>query len=137
MTHCYSIAGAFAAFLLAIATFAAPAAAQTGKLTGVVTDQQTGQPVPGAQITVEELGRTILTNERGIYFLINLPPGVYTVSAQVLGYATVRRENVQVSIDVTRRRTSRCRRRPSRSRGSSSRPTGSRSRRADRPPPSK
>jgi len=101
VTHRYSLAGTFAALLLAIAALAAPVEAQTGKLTGVVTDQQTGQPIPGAQVTVEELGRFVLTNERGVYFLINIPPGVYTVSAQVLGYATVRRTNVQVSIDVT------------------------------------
>ncbi|MFO7262247.1 MAG: carboxypeptidase-like regulatory domain-containing protein, partial [bacterium] len=79
-----------------------PAAGQSGKLAGIVTDAATGQPLAGVQITVEGTGRTTLTQENGRYFIINIPAGTYTVTAQLLGYATVRRENVQISIDVTR-----------------------------------
>ena len=79
-----------------------PAAGQTGKLAGIVTDAATGEPLAGVQITVEGTGRSVLTQPNGRYFLINIPAGTYTVVAELLGYATVRRENVQISIDVTR-----------------------------------
>ncbi|HEY8470429.1 MAG TPA: TonB-dependent receptor [Longimicrobiales bacterium] len=85
----------------ALLALAGPAAAQSGKLTGIVTDAATGAPLAGVQITLEGTGRSVLTQDNGRYFIINVPPGVYTVSAQLIGYATVRRENVQVSIDVT------------------------------------
>src|SRR5690606_25083296 len=74
----------------------------TGKLTGIVTDAATGQPLAGAQVTIEGTGRTTLTGENGRYFILNVPPGTYTVSVQLLGYAIVRRENVQIAVDVTR-----------------------------------
>jgi len=79
-----------------------PARAQTGKLTGVVTDAQTGEPLATAQVYIPELERGVLTEENGRYFLVNVPPGTYTVVAELIGYATVRKENVFVSIDATR-----------------------------------
>src|SRR5690606_31093950 len=102
VTHRYSIAGAFAALLLALGVFAPPVHAQTGKITGLVTDQQSGEPLAGVQVTIAELRRSTITGENGRYFMINIPPGTYTVVAQVIGYATVRKENITVTIDVTR-----------------------------------
>jgi outer membrane receptor protein involved in Fe transport len=81
---------------------ATPAWAQTGKITGVVTAAQTGEPIAGVQIYIEELQRGALTRENGRYFLINLPVGTYTVVAEIIGYATVRKENVVINVDVTR-----------------------------------
>lgn len=89
-----------AAALLALAPLSAQA--QTGKLTGVVTDAQTGQPLAGVQVYLEGTGRGTLTQENGRYFVINIPPGEYTVVAQLIGYATVRKQNVLIAIDVTR-----------------------------------
>lgn len=102
MTQRYVLAGAVAALLLASGAFAPPVHAQTGKLTGLVTDQQTGEPLAGVQVTIEELRRSTLTGENGRYFMINIPPGTYTVTAQIIGYATVRKENISITIDVTR-----------------------------------
>lgn len=93
----------FVTAALLLATGApSPAAGQSGKLAGIVTDAATGQPLSGVQVTVVGTGRTVLTQENGRYFFINIPAGTYSVTAQLLGYATVRRENVQISIDVTR-----------------------------------
>lgn len=83
---------------------AAPASAQitSGKLTGVVTDAQTGEPLAGVQVYVEGTGLGSLSSDNGRYFIINVPPGTYTIVAELLGYQTVRVENVLVSIDATR-----------------------------------
>lgn len=90
------------AALALLALAASPTEAQTGKLTGVVTDASTGNPLPGVQVFVEGTGRGALTQENGRYFLVNLTPGTYTVVAQLIGYATVRKENVLIAIDITR-----------------------------------
>ncbi len=80
----------------------APAQAQVGKVTGTVTDIQTGEPLVGAQVYLEGIGRGALTAENGRYFIVNVQPDIYTVVAELIGYQTVRIENVAVSIDQTR-----------------------------------
>lgn len=81
--------------------FVQPAGAQTGKLTGVITDASTGAPLSGVQVVIEGTGRGNLTAPTGRYFILNIPPGIYTIAAQLIGYGTVRKTNVQVSIDAT------------------------------------
>lgn len=81
---------------------ALPAWAQAGKLTGVVTDAQTGEPLASAQVYIPALQRGVLTQENGRYFIVNVPPGSYTVVAELLGYATLRKEGVLLTIDATR-----------------------------------
>jgi outer membrane receptor protein involved in Fe transport len=76
--------------------------AQTGKLTGVVTDQSTGAPLEGAQVFLTGTGYGALTSANGRYFILNVPPGTYQVSARRIGYSTVNTNNVQVLIDITR-----------------------------------
>ncbi len=88
--------------VLAVLLFvAAPAQAQTGKLTGVVTDASTGAPLAGVQVYLDGTGRGALTQENGRYFIINVVPGTYTLVAEIIGFATERRENVTIQIDVT------------------------------------
>jgi outer membrane receptor protein involved in Fe transport len=79
-----------------------PAYSQVGKITGIVTDAQTGEPLSGVQVYLEGTGRGALTAENGRYFLVNVPVGTYTVVAEFLGYATYRIEGVFLSIDQTR-----------------------------------
>lgn len=81
-----------------------PAVAQmgSGKLTGMVRDATSGQPLAGAQVFIEGTGLGTLTQENGRYFILSVPPGTYVVGAQLIGYATVRKSNVLISSDVTR-----------------------------------
>jgi outer membrane receptor protein involved in Fe transport len=76
--------------------------AQTGKLTGTVTDAGTGQPLEGVQVFVQGTGYGNITNASGRYFILGVPPGTYTVAARRIGYQTLEQTNVQVLIDVTR-----------------------------------
>lgn len=87
------------------AALAAPittAQAQTGKLTGVVTDAETGRPVEGVAVVVQGTTLGSTTNAAGRYFIVSVPPGTYSVQARRIGYQSVTVTNVSVSIDQTR-----------------------------------
>jgi outer membrane receptor protein involved in Fe transport len=78
------------------------ARAQTGRVSGVVTDAGTGQPIEGVQVVVQGTGFGALSQANGRYFVIGVPPGTYTISARRIGYATSEVSNVAVRIDATR-----------------------------------
>lgn len=95
----------FSGFALACAlllNLPADAAAQVGKLTGVVVDASTGEPLAGAHVFIEGTGRGTLTAENGRYFIVNVPVATYGVVAELIGYARARREGVLVTIDETK-----------------------------------
>lgn len=52
----------------------------TGSIAGTVTDHSLN-PVPNAEITVNETGATSYSTNYGLYSFINLQPGVYSLSA--------------------------------------------------------
>ncbi|HUF51533.1 MAG TPA: SusC/RagA family TonB-linked outer membrane protein [Longimicrobiales bacterium] len=74
--------------------------AQTGRVTGQVTDRNTQQPLVGVQVYLEGTSHGTITGDGGRYILQNVPPGVYTVSAQSIGYSNGRRENVRITADA-------------------------------------
>lgn len=87
------------------AALAAPvtvAQAQTGKLTGVVTDAETGKPIEGVAVVVQGTTLGANTNSTGKFFIIQVPPGTYSVQARRLGFQSVTTAGVQVTIDGTR-----------------------------------
>ncbi len=73
----------------------------TGKISGKVTDKETGNPLPGTNILLvgENLGAA--SDIAGDYYIINLNPGTYTIRAQMIGYDAVIINNVQVSVNRT------------------------------------
>ncbi|MEQ1855356.1 MAG: SusC/RagA family TonB-linked outer membrane protein [Longimicrobiales bacterium] len=77
---------------------AAPAlhAQQTGIIAGRVTDAQTGQPIPAAQVFVADLNIGVLSQQNGSYLLQNIPVGPRTVTVQRIGY-TQATQNVTVA----------------------------------------
>ncbi len=76
-------------------------AATTGKIAGVVTDASTGDPLPGANVLIEGTQMGASADMEGRYFIINVPVGKYTVSASMMGYTTLKQENVAVRVGVT------------------------------------
>src|SRR5208282_1568789 len=73
----------------------------TGRILGTVRDQ-TGAALPAATVTVADVQRgvtrTVTTDDSGGYVIPNLSPGVYTVRAEVHGFKTVERPNIQVEV---------------------------------------
>lgn len=76
---------------------------QTGVISGVVTDNE-GNPLPGVNVYAfgpALIGRiSDITNVNGAYRLPALPPGTYTVVAELQGFKTVKRENVIVHLGM-------------------------------------
>ncbi|MFQ5537250.1 MAG: TonB-dependent receptor domain-containing protein [Gemmatimonadota bacterium] len=81
------------AFLLLTA---APVAAQEGTLTGRVSNAETGEPIPQAQISILGTNRGTLSNTEGRY-TIALPAGTYDIAVEVVGYRSTRFDNITVA----------------------------------------
>ena len=78
-------------------------AGETGKISGVIRDAQTGEPLVGVNVVVEGtvLGGT--TDEDGLFVILQLRPGHYALEAMYIGYADMRVENIRVLVDHTTR----------------------------------
>ena len=92
----------FLVFTLAIGSYAQRL---TGRVTGVVTDEE-GNPLPG--VAVELSSPSLMggvhpqtTNERGGYRFANLPPGKYKIVFKLDGFQTIENENIFVSMEST------------------------------------
>ncbi len=86
---------------LVISLFGTAEAGTTGKLAGKVTDSSTGQPLPGAYVIVQELMAGAIADEKGEYVILNLPPGIYTVRSEMIGFTPVSMSRVPLSADLT------------------------------------
>ena len=62
----------------------------TVTLTGTVTDEKTGEPLPFANVYINNSSIGTTTNEKGTYVLANLPIGNLDVAVSYLGYAPIK-----------------------------------------------
>jgi outer membrane receptor protein involved in Fe transport len=76
-------------------------AGTTGKISGIVRDAETNEPLPGCNIIIEGTTLGAASNINGEFFILNIPPGIYTVRASMVGYKPYRIDNVRVLIDLT------------------------------------
>jgi TonB-linked SusC/RagA family outer membrane protein len=63
-----------------------PAQAQTGSITGTVTDQASRQPLPAARVFIVGTTRGVETNDEGRYRLGGLAAGTYQVRVTRIGF---------------------------------------------------
>ncbi len=90
---------AFALIALAVGTTAW--AGTVGKLSGVVTNKENGQPIAGANITVVGTLMGTSADASGRFFILNVPAGTYQIQASIVGFKPVLIENVVVAPDFT------------------------------------
>ncbi|MCB0716800.1 MAG: carboxypeptidase-like regulatory domain-containing protein, partial [Bacteroidetes bacterium] len=75
--------------LVALVGFPLSALAQsTGKITGTVIDD-TGAPLPGAQVVIDGTTTGTITLADGFYSINNVRPGTYALVFRFVGFATV------------------------------------------------
>jgi len=90
-------------FLLVVSLLAFSQSKDTGAIVGKVIDVE-NEPLPGVTVTLSSpnlMGaRTFVTTETGEYRFPALPPGAYTVKAELQGFKTIVRENVRVTTTV-------------------------------------
>ena len=75
--------------------------ANTGKVSGKITDSKTGNGLAGVNVFLEGTAYGAATDEFGEYIINNIPPGNYTVKASYIGYTSYKYTNVRVSLDRT------------------------------------
>ncbi|RJP69412.1 MAG: TonB-dependent receptor [Ignavibacteriales bacterium] len=78
-------------------------AGTTGKISGIVTDKETGEGIPLANVYIEGTTLGAAADVDGNYTILNVPPGVYTVTASVIGYQKLSVTDVRVNVDFTTR----------------------------------
>src|SRR6266850_601676 len=91
----------FAALMVFAAVSAWPQASVTGSIAGAVRDT-TGAVLPGVTVEVAspaliEKVRVAITDDQGQYKILDLRPGVYSVSFALPGFATVKREGIELT----------------------------------------
>lgn len=78
-------------------------AGTTGKIAGRVTDAETGETIPGANVIIEGTSLGAATDIDGSYTINNIPPGIYSITASAVGYQKKQIINVKVASDFTTR----------------------------------
>jgi len=87
-------------------------AGETGKIAGIVTDDNTDAPLMGANIIITaawvdgreqnlEFSQGAASDLGGRYFILNVRPGTYSLKAYFIGYGTQLRTQVVVNVDKT------------------------------------
>jgi hypothetical protein len=99
------VAAAFlAAFVPIVAAAQGGGASSTGTIQGRVTDSS-GAVLPGVSVTAASpsmIGtQTQVSNENGGYRFPAVPPGVYTLTFELPGFNTVKRDGIQISLGFT------------------------------------
>ncbi len=87
--------------MLALLLPASAALAQTGKISGQVTDAAAGDPLPGVNVVIDGTTQGTITDVDGYYTIVNVRPGTYDVRASFIGYAPSLVQDVRVNIDLT------------------------------------
>ncbi len=69
---------------------------ETGRVVGSVYDSESREALVGGMVLIEGTNLGNVTGDDGSYFVDHVPAGNYTISAEYLGYGTIRR-NLDVS----------------------------------------
>ena len=76
-------------------------AGTTGKIAGRVLDAQSGEPLIGTNIILQGTNRGTATDLEGKFYLLNVPPGKWTIMVSMIGYEKEIIQNLRVSSDYT------------------------------------
>src|SRR5262245_32561971 len=75
--------------------------ASTGQISGVITDSN-GAVVPNANVKAKNkatgLERSVTSSDSGVYSIVLLPPGNYTITAEAGGFAATTVDDVVVNV---------------------------------------
>jgi hypothetical protein len=75
----------------------------SGKIQGVVTDKKVGEKLPGVNVTIMGTAYGSATDKNGEYFILQVPPGEFTVKFSMIGYKDFIVQDVKVRAELTTR----------------------------------
>lgn len=78
-------------------------AQSTGKIMGKVIDKNTGEPVSFANVVVEGTSLGAASDIDGQFVILNIPPGLYSVTGSYIGYQKTTVKDVRVNVGFTAR----------------------------------
>jgi outer membrane receptor protein involved in Fe transport len=76
-------------------------AGSTGKISGVVRDSRTREPLPGVNVTIPGTSLGASSAIDGRYVILNVPPGKVKVVASFIGYRRFEVNDLRISTDFT------------------------------------
>lgn len=94
----------FKKVLLLLLTFAMPIflfAQSSGKIMGIVKDKDTGEPLPGVNVILQDTYLGATTDVDGYYVILNVPVGAYNIEASYVGYTKMVINGIRVSANTT------------------------------------
>lgn len=102
MTRKNVLSVTLAVVLLIAATPSAAQSTVTGALQGVVADPSAA-PLPGVTVTIASdalvaAKKSTVTDARGVYRFPSLPPGIYSVTAELKGFRPVKKSDARISL---------------------------------------
>jgi outer membrane receptor protein involved in Fe transport len=75
--------------------------ASGGKITGQIRSLETNEPLPGVNVIIEEVLLGAASDQNGMFFILNVPTGNYTLSASYIGYSKYVVQELRVSLGQT------------------------------------
>ena len=79
--------------------------ATAGKISGLIRDEQTNEPLIGANIIILQDGNATskgaATDAQGYYAILNVEPGEYEARVSYVGYASLKVTDIQVNMNLT------------------------------------
>ena len=89
------------AVLMAVLVAPKPlAVVETGRISGHVRQANTKTPLKGAMVEIEGTSFKTATNDSGYFVIRNVPPGTYSVVARLIGFASNRKNGVEVKANA-------------------------------------
>ena len=85
-------------FVLYVSFSVAPT---TGKISGVVTDKRSSDPLPGTNVYLINTSYGTASDNTGRFTMINIPPGKYALKVDMIGYKSVQVDELIVSVNRT------------------------------------
>lgn len=70
-------------------------------ITGKITDAETGEPLPGAHVILEDSYKTTISNSNGVFEFLKLQKGNYMLRISYLGYKKIS-DRVQLDADISK-----------------------------------
>lgn len=73
----------------------------TGKISGVIVEEDSNEPLPGANIYLVNTSYGTASDASGRFTIINIPPGKYVLKVDMIGYKSIQMDELIISVNRT------------------------------------